>query len=310
MLPPMMLNHENHSKKVANEHIDCDVDPTLTSAQIKQFRTNLHKHAVRATNFYHRKSMINLDINYFLQDMLLNMGWSDYQDLSVHTYKQPMLKFLSTYARDDAMGVLAFRLQGLQFHEFNYVPADYSPVYLLDCITLVRIELLLPVRNGTLVWINHAKDPVYILHIPTSQPLPPMTLRPRFLLGELCTEEHVDHGGDDDDNGDDDDDDDIQMDDASDDDKSFEVEDHYDHPVQQLSQHFQVQSSGAQFQPPPQYQETIMKETFSASRSSRLAPTAKWRISGAISSLRAVTVLMDLHHLDPGMVLPYYHPKH
>lgn len=96
------------TNKISTEHVDRDGDPALTSAQIKQFSANLQKHTVRATKFYYMESLINLEIDDCLQDMFSNMGWSDYLDLFTRTYKQPTLKFFSTYAPDDATCVLPF----------------------------------------------------------------------------------------------------------------------------------------------------------------------------------------------------------
>ncbi|CAI9275491.1 unnamed protein product [Lactuca saligna] len=58
---------------------------------------------------------------------------------------------------------------GLQFPASEYVPVDDPPLYLLDCITLMRMELILPHPNllGHFSWLNHVKDPVYILPNPS-----------------------------------------------------------------------------------------------------------------------------------------------
>ncbi|CAH1416286.1 unnamed protein product [Lactuca virosa] len=91
------------------------------------------------------------------------------------------------------------------------------------------MELLLPVSNNNIAWLNHDKDPVYILPYSNISTFTTKDHETWFLPGELRSEEHADDGGDNDDGCDDDDD--IQMDDTDNDDIPFEAKDHYDHPI-------------------------------------------------------------------------------
>lgn len=80
--------------------------------------------------FYHLESIVNLVIDYFLQQMSSNIYWSYYLDIFTCTYKQPMLEFLSTYAQDDTTEVLTFWLYGrhhrLIYDTLNTIMGTYN----------------------------------------------------------------------------------------------------------------------------------------------------------------------------------------
>ncbi|CAI9303318.1 unnamed protein product [Lactuca saligna] len=109
---------------------------------------------------------------------------------------------------------------GLQFPASEYVPVDDPPLYLLDCITLMRMELILPHPNllGHFSWLNHVKDPIYILPNPSISTFITNDPETWFLPQDLP---------DDDDAAADDD---MQVD-PDDADSPFEAEDHYDLPI-------------------------------------------------------------------------------
>ncbi|CAH1418435.1 unnamed protein product [Lactuca virosa] len=117
----------------------------------------------------------------------------------------------------------------------------------------------------------------------------------------------------------------------------FEAEDHHDLPIRQLPPPY-AQPSGYTFSrnksttpisntmslipsmdsllistvslPHCASRATGTQQPFAASRSSKPAPTTTWRIFGIIFGPTTVTPLVGLLHLDPGMILPYSHPKH
>ncbi|CAI9268023.1 unnamed protein product [Lactuca saligna] len=365
------------SKKMSTDHVDRDGNLTLTSAQSREFKSNLQKRAIRATKFYHQDSMDQLGLDHHLQQLFFHIGWHQFLDLSARTYKQPTIEFLSTYARNDTARVLTFKLQGrqhrlkykklnkimgtydiynsdiyshqwsqfkslpnvefwtqitslpkfnpshqndpfimhpcwriahrilstsifarhepgqintvelyflycmsrhrwsltdfttffldkcdslrtkttcdicigglvtliglgmgLQFPASEYVPVDDPPLYLLDCITLMRMELILPHPNllGHFSWLNHVKDPVYILPNPSLSTFTTNDPETWFLPQDLP---------DDDDAAADDD---MQVD-PDNADSPFEAEDHYDLPIRQLPLPHPAQASGSHFQP-------------------------------------------------------------
>ncbi|CAH1443616.1 unnamed protein product [Lactuca virosa] len=185
------------------------------------------------------------------------------------------------------------------------------------------MELLVPINNRQYSWLNHAKESVYTLPniiisaFTTSDP------ETWFLPEEL---HDVDLG----------DDDDMQVD-TGHAGSLFEAEDHYDLPIRQFPPPSYAQPMGAHFEPQHEYQSyqqhnepepeypldiytvrlrpcaskaTEIQQPFDASRRSKLAPITTYRIFGIIFSLKAVTVLAGLLHLDPVTILPYSHPKY
>lgn len=125
------------------------------------------------------------------------------------------------------------------------------PIYLLKCTTLIQIEVLCPKNDGGYAWLNHENDSIYILPYPSISVFTTNELKTWFLPRELNFEDT----GDDNDKSEDDD---IQIDDNIDA-IPFEAEDPYDHPIQQMPQYFHSYSLGAQFHPPPQYQQFLQK---------------------------------------------------
>ncbi|CAI9268782.1 unnamed protein product [Lactuca saligna] len=127
---------------------------------------------------------------------------------------------------------------GLQFPESEYIPVDDPPLYLLNCITLILMELLLP--HPTLPrhfsWLNHVKDPVYILSNPSISAFTTNDPETWFLPQELP---------DDDDAAADDD---MQVD-PDNADSPFEAKDHYDLPSHQLPPPYPGRASGSHSQP-------------------------------------------------------------
>ncbi|CAI9296600.1 unnamed protein product [Lactuca saligna] len=121
----------------------------------------------------------------------------------------------------------------LQFLESGYVPVDDPPLFLLDCTTLIRMELLLPhpTLPGHFSWLNHVKDPVYILPNPSISTFTTDDPKTWFLPQELP-----------------DDDDEMQVDPYNAD-SPFEAEDHYDLPIRQLPPPYPGQASGSHSQP-------------------------------------------------------------
>ncbi|CAI9281638.1 unnamed protein product [Lactuca saligna] len=122
---------------------------------------------------------------------------------------------------------------GLQFPDFDYVPVDDPPLYLLDYIALTRMELLIPhpTRPNHYSWLNHVKEPVYILPNPSISAFSTSDPETWFLPEELH-----------------DDDDEMQVDNSNAG-SPFEAEDHSDHLIQQLPPPYYDQPSGSHFQP-------------------------------------------------------------
>ncbi|CAI9288458.1 unnamed protein product [Lactuca saligna] len=55
------------------------------------------------------------------------------------------------------------RAVGLDFPDPEYIPVDTPPNFLLDCDTLIRMEMLLDRGTRTYSWLDSDKAPVYIL---------------------------------------------------------------------------------------------------------------------------------------------------
>ncbi|CAI9264714.1 unnamed protein product [Lactuca saligna] len=55
------------------------------------------------------------------------------------------------------------RAVGLDFPDPEYIPVDTPPNFLLDCDTLIRMEMLLDRGTRTYSWLDADKAPVYIL---------------------------------------------------------------------------------------------------------------------------------------------------
>ncbi|CAI9282969.1 unnamed protein product [Lactuca saligna] len=127
---------------------------------------------------------------------------------------------------------------GLKFPESEYVAMDDPPLYLLDCIILIRMELMLPhpTLPGHYTWLNHVKDPIYILPNPSISPFTTNYPETWFLPQELP---------DDDDAAADDD---MQVD-PDNADKPFEAKDHYDLLIRQLPSPYPGQAFGSHSQP-------------------------------------------------------------
>ncbi|CAI9275979.1 unnamed protein product [Lactuca saligna] len=106
---------------------------------------------------------------------------------------------------------------GLQFPESEYVPVDDPPFYLIDYIALTQMDLLIPHpnRRNHSSWLNHVKEPVYILPNPSISAFSTSDPETWFLPEELQ------------------DDDEIQVDNSNVG-SPLEAEDHYDLLIQQL----------------------------------------------------------------------------
>ncbi|CAI9291287.1 unnamed protein product [Lactuca saligna] len=114
---------------------------------------------------------------------------------------------------------------------------DDSPLYLLDFITLTWMELLIPhpTHHNHFSWLNHVKEPIYILPNPSISAFSTSDPKTWFLPEELH-----------------DDDDEMQVYNSNAG-SPFEAEDHYDLPIQQLPPPYHDQPSGSHFQPQHEY---------------------------------------------------------
>ncbi|CAI9261829.1 unnamed protein product [Lactuca saligna] len=186
---------------------------------------------------------------------------------------------------------------GLQFPESEYVRVNDPPLYLLDCITLIRMELLLPHPTllGHFSWLNHVKDPVYILPNPSISTFTTDDPETWFLPQELP----------DDDDAATDDDMQVDPDNVV---SPFEAGDHYDLLIRQLPPPHPGQASGQ-----------LASLRLEGNRNTaaihhieeQQARTHTYMEDlGIIYDPRAVILLAGLLHLDPGLILPYFHPKH
>ncbi|CAI9290949.1 unnamed protein product [Lactuca saligna] len=136
------------------------------------------------------------------------------------------------------------RAVGLDFPDPEYIPVDTPPNFLLDCDTLIRMEMLLDRGTRTYSWLDSDKAPVYILpswigsSFDTGDPdtwLPPDQLTQAGVFPEF---------------GDDEGDDAEQQEEEDDEenDEMPEAEDHFDQPSMQ-----QPMFPHDQFQAPPHH---------------------------------------------------------
>ncbi|CAH1451201.1 unnamed protein product [Lactuca virosa] len=103
------------------------------------------------------------------------------------------------------------------------------------------MELLIPhpTRHNHFSWLNHVKEPVYILPNPSISAF--STSDPETWF--LPEDSHDDDAGDDDE---------MQVDNSNAG-SPFEAEDHYDLPIRQLPPPYYDQPSGSHFQPQHEY---------------------------------------------------------
>ena len=142
------------------------------------------------------------------------------------------------------------RAVGLDFPAPEYIPVDTPPNFLLDCDTLIRMEMLLDRGTRTYNWLDSDKAPVYILpswigsSFDTDDPdtwLPPDQLTQAGVFPEFGDDEG-------------DDADEQEEEDEEEDDEMPEAEDHFDQPSMQqpMFQHNQFQAPPHHFDQPHQ----------------------------------------------------------
>ncbi|CAI9296799.1 unnamed protein product [Lactuca saligna] len=118
--------------------------------------------------------MINLGTDDCLQQLFFNISWHDFLALSAHTYNQPTLEFLSTYAWGDTEEVLTFKLQGrqhrLKYDNLNTIIGIYdthnTDIYsyqLTQFKSLPKVEFWTQITSLLNFNPSRKKDP-YIIH--------------------------------------------------------------------------------------------------------------------------------------------------